>query len=78
MGGEEDVVSSLSPVLGGEENDHVEAGDSDYTPYDKGKFYRLGECPFQRPFINCIKKSSRSLIQGFGVRTVVKNMDVGG
>jgi hypothetical protein len=52
VGGEEEVVSFLSPVLGGEENDYVEADDSDSAPDDKGKFYRLGERPFQRPFIN--------------------------
>jgi hypothetical protein len=52
MGGEEEVVGFLSPVLGREENDNVEANDSDSAPDGKGELYRLGERPFQRPFIN--------------------------
>jgi len=52
VGGEEEVISFLSPVLGGEENDNVEADDGDSTPDGKGKFDGLGKRPFQRPFIN--------------------------
>jgi hypothetical protein len=52
VGREEEVVSFLSPVLGGEEKDNVEADDSDSAPDGKGKFYRLGKRPSQSPFIN--------------------------
>ena len=52
MGGKEGVVCFLSPILGGEENNHVEADESDGAPDSMGEFYRLRERPFQGPFVN--------------------------
>jgi hypothetical protein len=52
VGGKEEVVCFLSPILGGEENNHVEADESDGAPDSMGEFYRFGERPFQGPFVN--------------------------
>jgi len=51
VGREEEVVGFLSPVLGGEGNNHVEAKQGNCSPDGIGVFHALFECPIQGPFV---------------------------
>ena len=52
MGAEEEVVGFLSPILGREGNDHVEADEGDCSPDGIRVFHTLFECPMQGPFVD--------------------------
>ena len=52
VGRKEEVVSPLSPVLGGKENDHVETDKGDCAPDGIGEFHRLFERSLQGPLVN--------------------------
>jgi len=65
VGRKEEIVSFLSPVLGGKENDQVETDEGDCAPDGIGEFHRLFKCPLQGPLVNYNKLSQKKIESEF-------------